>query len=479
MIFFVLYIGIILSYPVLDSRFFYPVFLLFLLWLGSTLSYLRQLNNRIINFAIGGLVVILLLPNFVWTINFIDTQHRINNDPLGTFLDSKDSTVNTRHFQIVLPLAGDWLNKQNDSSDVVISPYKELAFYLNQKKVFGVDRNVSTSGFNQAIQDYDVQYVVLLKDIIGWRDYEMQFNFNDRYSFTMVFDSGAVEVYKILPKIILDRESGNFSLLFSKIKNRNYKAADEFFTQNRTTVNYHADLLSLNIINKQYQGQMDSVSKLLERFYTKSQGFSYTSLASIHQTLIGRRALLDKMPLSDFRSRLLLNLGMTYWQIDMKDVALKYYQQCIDEDSTVALAYVFKIVFSFQAGDTAAAIKMHHRLRSVFPNAELADKIDSLMHYQSSYRKSVSLRLKAESLENIFDLYQSLGLTIPAREVGKKILLIDPSRISVYKKLGILYEKENEYYPALKNLNRYTLQNRNDSTVDARINDLKRKLYLQ
>jgi tetratricopeptide (TPR) repeat protein len=478
MIFFILYVGIVLSYPVLDSRFLYPIFLLFLLWIGSTFSYLRQFNNRIINGVLAGLVVVSILPNLVWTFNFIDTQHRLASDPLGTLFEPKDTTGSIKHFQIALPMTGDWLNKQNDSSQVVLSPYKELAFYLKNRKVFVLNRIVPTSAFNQIIQDYDIHYIVLLKDMYGWRDYEIQFEFNNRHAFQQVFDSGAIDIYKVLPKTFENNLPGKYFPLISEMKNKNYTAADFYFTQNRNIVNNHADLLYLNILNKHYQGQLDSVTSLLERLYTKPQALAYSKLASIQQTLISRRALLDKIPFSDYRSNILMNLGITYWQIDMKDVALKYYQQCIDEDSTAALAYVFKIIFSIQEKDTATAIKVYQRMRSVFPTAELTEKIDSLMRYHAQYRKAPSSKVKAEALEGIFDMYQFLGFTKTAIEIAKKGLVFDPERNSLYKKLGILYEKEYDYYPALMNFNQFALRNNSDSAVTARIIDLKRKLYL-
>lgn len=478
MIFFILYVVIVLSYPVLDSRFLYPVFLLFLLWIGSIFSYVRQLHNRIGTVLLGGLVVVLILPNMAWTINFIDTQHRFVGDPLGTFLEPKDSTDNVKHFQIALPMVGDWLNRQNDSSQVILSPYKELAFYLKNKTVYVLNRIAPTSTFNQVVQDYDIRYVVLTKDNLGWRDYEIQFGFNNRYSFQLVFDSSSIEIYTVLPKTSANDHPGKYYPLFSEMKNKNYTAADVYFTKNRNIVNYHADLLYLNILNKHYQGQLDSVTNLLERLYSKPQGLSYTKLASIHQTLIARKALLDKTPFSDFRSNILMNLGIIYWQIDMKDVSLKYYQQCIDEDSTTALAYVYKIIFSIEEHDTIAAIKIHQRMRSVFPTAELTEKIDTMMRYHARYRKAASSKLKAEALEGIFNMYQFLGFTTTAMEIANKGLLFDPDRISLYKKLGILYENEYEYFPALMTLHQYILRNNKDSLVEARIVSLKQKLYL-
>ncbi|MDP1677120.1 MAG: glycosyltransferase family 39 protein [Bacteroidota bacterium] len=479
MVFFALYVGIVLMYPVLDSRFLYPIYLLFLLWIGSTLSFVRQLNNRVVNLVMVGFVIVLIIPNAVWTINFIDTQHRLVGDPLGTFLEQKDSTDNVKHFQIALPMTGEWLNKQNDSSLVVLSPYKELAFYLKNKKVFVLNRIAPTSTFNQVVQDYNVHYVVVTKDIFGWRDYEIQFESNKRYAFQLVFDSGSINIYKVLSKTLDNKHTGKYSPLISEMKNKNYAVADSYFIKNRNIVIYHADLLYLNILNKHYQGQLDSVTNLLERLYAKPQGLAYTKLASIHQTLISRRALLDKTPFSDYRSSILMNLGITYWQIDMRDISLKYYQQCIEEDSTVALAYVFRIIFSIQENDTASAIKVYRRMQSVFPTAELTRKIDTLMGYQTKYRKASSSALKAEALEGVFDMYHFLGFTTTAIEIAQKGLGFDPDRISLYKKLGILYEREYEYFPALMNLNQYVIRNNNDSTVNARIIALKQKLYIK
>jgi tetratricopeptide (TPR) repeat protein len=462
----------------LDSRFLYPVFLLFLLWTGSTLSYLWKLNNRIINIVIIGAVIVLSIPNIAWTINFVDSQHRLISDPLGTFIDQKNETEKINHFQIVLPIAGNWLNNNGDSSQVIISPYKELAFMLKDKKVFAMTRTIPISSFNQVVQDYNVGYVVSKKDSYGWRDYEIQFGFNEHYDFTLMFDSGAVEIYKILPKSDSSSGSVKFSALIATMKKSDFRGADEYFWKNKSLVNSHADLLYLNVINKHNQGQLDSVGILLEGLYAKPQGLSYTRLAAIHQTLIERRGLLDRTPFSEYRSNILMNLGITYWQIDMKNLSLKYYQQCIDEDSTAALAYVYKIIFSIEERDTVTALKTYQRMRAVFPTAELTEKMDSLMDFHAQYRKANSSKGKAEAIEGIFDMYQFLGFTSTALNIGKKGIILDPSRFSLNKKLGLLYERETEFYPALENLKIFASRNSNDSLVTFKISDLKRKLYI-
>lgn len=477
-IFFTLYVGIILSYPVLDTRFLYPIFLIFLLWFGSALSFIRQKTNRIQNIGLVILIMIFSLPNLVWTLNFVTTQHRLINDPLGSFFDPKDASNNVKHFQIVLPITGEWLNNQHDSSDVVLTPYKELSLYMKDKKVFVLNRIAPTSTFNKVVQDYDVHFVVLNKDIYGWRDYEIQFEQNDRYAFQRVFDTGAIEIYKILPKSSQNYSAGKYFPLFSEMKNKNYVGADIYFTKNRSIVNNHADLLYLNVLNKHYQDQLDSAANLLERLYSKPQGLSYTKLASIHKTLISRRELLQNIPFSEYRSNLLMNIGITYWQIDMKDVSLKYFQQCIDEDSTEALAYVYKIIFAIENGDTTSAIKTHKKLRSVFPIAELTQKIDSLMGLHERYRKSIISKEQSLILEGLFDLYQYLGFTVTATEVGKTGLLLDPERISLYKKLGVLYEKEFEYLPSLKSFMQFEIRNSDDPDIKARIKGIKHKLYI-
>jgi len=475
---FTFYAFIILLYPVLDTRFLYPIFIIFLMWIHSSFSYLAQRSNRVINISLGVIAIGLSIPNLVWTMSFVDTQHRLSTDPLGTFLCREDSLGNIKHNQVLFPKAGEWLNMQNDPSQVVISPHEELAFYLKNKKVFSVNRMTPTSFFNQVIQNYDVRYIVLSKDNLGWLDYEIQFEFNEQFTFQLVFNYGAINIYEIYPKAFKNVYRDKYSSLALAMKNRNYLAADSLLTQNRNLVNQHADLLYLNIVNKHYLGQLDSASLFLEQLYTKPQGLAHTRLAAIHKTAISRRTMLDRIPLSDYRSSTLMNLAVMYWQLDMRDLSLAYYQQCIDEDSTVALAHVCKVILSLCVKDTTSAIKAYYRMRSVFPNAELTEKIDSLMKNINQLRATGKANKKAEFLEGIFDIYQFLGFTIPAKEVAKQALMLDPSRISVYKKLGILFDDEYEYYPALINLNQYSQHYGNDSTVNSKIIDLKQKLYL-
>ncbi|MFA6540383.1 MAG: hypothetical protein WCT99_02180, partial [Bacteroidota bacterium] len=478
---FAAHVGIILVYPVIDVRFLFPILLLFLLWFASGLQYIVQLNPHR-NQMIGAIVVcILMIPNLVWSFNFIGTQHKLREDPLGTFMDAVESNgLPVRHCEIPLPFAAEWLNRQNDSSAVVLSPYKELSFFLDNKKVYVLRGMVPVNLFNASIRDYNIRYIVSAIDNYDWRDYEYDFGLNRDYSFKKVFAKGAFEVYEVFPYTPAIKNIGRYAGVLEEMKNGNDSAANDFFVKNHSLVAGHPDLTYLALVAKHAIGEFDSVNYLADRLYKKPQGLLNVQQASVHETIIQLRQMLNSYPYTSFqRANLSLAIGTRYWGLDMQKQAIFFTRKSLNEDSTYALSYVYNIVFAFQVHDTAFAYTVQRKMRRVFPEAELTDRIDTLLSAYTEYRSSLSSGEKARYLEKIFDSYNFLGFYDVAIDNGLLSLNFDPNRRSMHFKLGMVYDKKNKHYSSLSILQKEKWIDKGNERLDSLLNAQKLKLYLR
>ena len=164
LLFFVSYSLVLVLYPVFDIRFLFPVYLLCILWFASALhTIMKGRSKRVKALLITG-VMICMVPGILWSATFVITQHKLIDDPRGTFMASDNENEWTRHSQIALPGVAQWLNTHANDSGVVLSQYKELAFFLASHKVVTLGSLESVSSFTGAIRDYDIHYVVTLKN---------------------------------------------------------------------------------------------------------------------------------------------------------------------------------------------------------------------------------------------------------------------------------------------------------------------------
>lgn len=477
---FAAHVGIILVYPVIDVRFLFPILLLFLLWFASGIHFFVQLNPHRNQMIAAFVLCLLMVPNIVWSSNFVTTQHTLRQDPLGSFMDAVDASgLPVRHAEIPLPFAAEWLNQQDDSSAVVLSPYKELSFFLNDKKVYVLRGMVPVNLFNASIRDYHIRYIVSAIDNYEWRDYEYDFGLNRDYSFKKVFAEGAFEVYEVFPYSPALKNIGRYAGVLEEMKNGNDSAANNFFINNHSLVSGHPDMTYLALVAKHAIGEFDSVKYLADRLYKKPQGLLNVQQASVHETIIQLRQMLNSYPYTSFqRANLSLLIGTRYWGLDMQKQAIFYTRKSLDDDSTYALSYVYNIVFAFQVHDTAFAYSVQRKMRRVFPEAELTDRIDTLLSAYTEYRSSSSSEEKARYLEKIFDSFNFLGFYDVAIDNGLLSLNFDPNRRSMYFKLGMAYDKKNKHYSSMSILQKEEEIDKGNEKLDSLLNVQRKKLYL-
>ncbi len=474
-IFLGIYFGIILVYPVIDPRFLFPIFLLFLLWIAAALHYLFQLNVRILRSFIL-IIIILSLPNILWSINFIDTQHRLYQDPLGSFMDSDNPSIHINHRQIVEPVAAEWLNQQNDSTAVVLFTRKELSLFLKNSKVILLRELASLHSFNNTIRDYNIKYIVCGKDITGWRNYEYQMGLNKEYSFERVFEKGSIEIYRVNSFSPGIKNIGRYANIFEATRVGNDSAVNEYFTHARSLMAGHPDLMYWAMVNKHIIGELDSVQYFADKLYTLPQGLMYSRKASMHLTVINRRKQLAVLTTKQQRSDILLTLGVNYWELDMDRLSAKFLKKCLEEDSSYALAYIYNIVFAFHAQDTSYAYHVSQKLIEKFSSAELSQKVAELIQAYNGFRSFSNPKQKAAFLEKIFDGYEFLGFHDFAIDNGLLSLRYDPKRESMYFKLGLAYDKLNKHFSSLTILQKGKLID-GSHQVDSLLQVQKTKLY--
>lgn len=479
LLFFIAYSLVILLYPVFDVRFLFPLFLLMVLWSASALHSMVNGRPIAVKAMAAAVVMVCLMPGIIWSSTYFMTQHKLIDDPRGTFMATGDQDDRTRHSEISLPAAAQWINTHVKEPGVVLSQYKELAFFLNLHKVITLGSLESVSSFNGALRDYDIRYIVSLKNKSGWRDFEYQFGMNRSYSFLPVYSDGTAEIYKVLPHDTTLHNAGRYEPLFDHLKHQRYAAADSFVRYNDPVSQKNIHLLYTAVLVKHALGQIDSVRYYNDRLYEKQQGLMYAQLASFHQSIIDLIRRYHTTSMTDFqRADYLLAIGIKYWSCDLHSLALQYIRQSRVEDSTFALAYVYDFVVSFQQQDTLNGFRAFERLTKVFPDAELTFKMDSMATAINNIRTAKSNGVRSENYEILFDLYHYLGFFDIALDHGHKSLEYAPDRLSMRIKMALLYEKRKRYFPALRQLNKTDKMAWKTINRDSLVNILENRLYL-
>jgi 4-amino-4-deoxy-L-arabinose transferase-like glycosyltransferase len=443
LVFVAMYAPVLLSYPVTDKRFLFPLLLVFILWAARATTVLLKKDVSWYRWMIPALTVLLLVPNISWSYDYVKTQHAIAMEQKNPQLLSQYRESPFRHL-------GHWLDGTNDSSAVVLSRYKELALFMKKRTVVVVDVFVSLERFEQLIRDYGIHYLVMGHDAFGWRELEMQMALTDRYSFQEEYSAGYYTVYSVHPPEKSGLPRNSFDALLRMIKKGDFRTVDSVYYLQKEIMDSQVHLLFLEAIAKEGLGQLDSASLMMEKMYTLPQGIVYSQEAGLHRGLIEWCKEADAATDINVQTQLLNALALHYWECDLRWMALSLIHRSIAADSDFVLPYFYGIDFSLATGDTNGGKQLLTALQRRTPDENMVHSFAGVFSILDSLRRGTKGLLSSGLYFRLADKYEYLTLT--ENEISALLdgLRIDPANIAMTEKLALLYESKERYFPALR-----------------------------
>ena len=449
LLFVVMYVPVLLSYPVTDKRFLFPLLLIFILWTARATTVLLEKSGYWSRLVLIVSAIVLLVPNISWSYFYMKTQHAIA-------MEQKDPQL-MPHYSDPLPrkpfrLLGNWLDEKNDSSAVVLTRSKELALFMKKRTAIVADVFVTLQKFEELIRDYNIHYLVDAHDGFGWREFEMQMGLTDRYSFEEEYSAGYYTVYSIHPPIRGGLPRNSLDALLKMIKRGDFRTVDSvyhFNKLNKEIMDSHIHLVFLEAIAKEALGQLDSALSMMKGMYMLPQGIVYSQEAGFHRAVIERRRQADAATDIHIRAQLLDNLAVNYWECDLRWMALSFVHQSIAADSDFVLPYVFGIVFSLTTGDTDGAKRFFTALPRKPSNENIVHGFVEVFSTLDSLGQNMNAPSSSALYFHLADEYHDLTLTENEIDALLDGLRVDPANVPMLERLALIYESKARYFPAL------------------------------
>lgn len=101
-------------------------------------------------------------PNLAWTYNSIRTNRAYLDSPTKFYDTVRTQRTSPFEYTKLFRIAGRWIVDHTDSSAIVLTRWKELAIWLEGRKLLNVDRLTPVDAFESLLRDYEVRYVVSL-----------------------------------------------------------------------------------------------------------------------------------------------------------------------------------------------------------------------------------------------------------------------------------------------------------------------------
>jgi len=462
-IFLIWYFMPILLYPVNDIRFLFPlvVILMYLAVVGVNVFIDRWCVNKedkVIRKTVVVLLSLLVLPNMVWLQSYVWNSRQYAQSPESFYAKFKNEQKPPEMFTKPLNLAAAWIVQHSDSSAVILSRWKELAVWLQGRKLVESNPRLMRDQFYYQLRDYGVKYVVAARWWSPINEYETLFAQTDRFVFIPVYTVGNVDVYEVKLKEISSGEKGItlpnagvnslYDQAISVLEDEPLKSEKILKGIVSGTEGYTMVTFQIGVA-KEFSGQLDSAAAIFENFRLLPQAGSYLQLSWYHLEMISRLKTALSVT-SGQRSWLYHSLAVTYWGLGYRKRAMLMLPQSLKADSQLYPALIASTIFSLEKGDTGTAWAYLDKARSLDSSNIFVDGLTKIQKCLDTLRVATIHSRQIEMRLNIIEAYIAMGLREDAIDDLLAILRLDPLNKPALHLLADLFELKHRYEPALR-----------------------------
>jgi 4-amino-4-deoxy-L-arabinose transferase-like glycosyltransferase/tetratricopeptide (TPR) repeat protein len=499
-LFSVIYMLLVLLYPVNDLRFLVPLMVVVLSYaviggfdLAGRVAAAGWMNKA----CVAGLILLsflLAVPNGVWIYNYVANNRQYSKDISDP---SKPYITEVRTPEIFVrpaSLVGSWIAEHSPASTTVLARWKELAFWMKGRKLIDTDPLISMTLFENTLRDYDIGYIVALVTDPGIREFEFQMLQTRKFAFRSVYRAGSLEVIRVdhlyrrnqgarqpdapmaLPSdSMLVRERGARTLFQAGVQalesGREDQALNAFTILGEIT--HGAGYMALfRGISLEFGGKYDEALWLFNQFRYQPQAGPFIKHAWYHQMLVTelKSALLE--PSGYQRAMIYHKVSANYWDLGFRQRALHTLDLCFKADSNFSPALIFGMYYSLQLGDTSKARQFFARTLRSDPTHMMIKPVQRIFSLMDSIQWSKTAAGRYVYELSLAKAYTTIGLRELSIDQALALLEEDPDNIGALELLAQMYDVKDRRWPALKVLQRLVVLKPGDLKARESLNEL-------
>ena len=474
-LFLIFYAGIVLFYPISDTRYLFPGLVVMAYGLaGSARKMMEWLQTRhgksryTLSIGFGLCFLLLLYPNFVWSANFIRTTAAFRNSPERLNAEIGKQRRYPLEYTKLFPQADAWITRQGIPSGVVLSRYVETAIWIPGWKVFVPEPFIAPGDFDMFVRDYGCRYIVAHMASHQLPDFEFQMAVSSLFRFKPVYRAGDVEVLQVYPRddstdLASSPDSpGDSNGVMRQELRRGIQlmqrgddaSALSAFERLRRVDGYEETGTFYAAVATEFCLRLDDARKLFREVLSMPVASTLLRQAQTHQNIIDLLESAMNAPSAPERASFYHTVSLSYWLLGFRPQAETMMRNCMAADSTYYIGPVFASLYALQRSDIAAAETSAERAKLLRPEEPLSNSLLSLVTIARE-RRDASLPPRKASLDIAMGkAFMSMGLDDFAIGPLAEATHLDTSNTEALQLLSRLYLLKHRMFPAQKVLKR-------------------------
>lgn len=505
LLFSLIYLMMILLYPVNDLRFLVPLIVVILYYaviggydLAKKLSGSDE-RNRLLTGLLIICCVLLAVPNVTWIYNYVannrDYQRKVSDPTKPYIMEVRTPEIFVRPASLV----GSWIADHSAPLTTVLARWKELTLWMKGRKMIDTDPLLSLTLFEGILRDYNIGYIVALVTDPGIREFEFQMLQTKKFAFRSVYRAGSLEVIQVdhlyrrnqlvratdlAPMAqpsdsTLAREANARALFQQGVRALEAGREDEalnVFTVLLEVTRGSGYMALFRGIALEFGGKYQEALSLFDQFRYQPQAGPFIKHAWYHQTLINDLRDALTQPSAYQQAMIYHRVSANYWDLGFHQRAIETMDLCDRVDSTFSPSLIFGMYYSLQVGDTVRAKQYFARTLKVDSSHILIKpirRIFSLMDSVKCAKNAMERRGYELSLARAFT---AIGLRELSIDKSLAILEEDPNNVGALEILAQAYDVKDRRWPAVQVLRRLLVLKPQDKMARERLDDLMSRM---
>jgi tetratricopeptide (TPR) repeat protein len=488
--FLLFYSAIVLLYPIIDSRFMFPILLFLVLsftlcvanileWLGRQAVSLQKPYAVVLVLA----VIILLVPNFIWERNFFSTALAYKHSPEDLFASTQDVDRYPTEYTKWIRRACEWINAHGGENGTTITRYQQAGLWLAPHRLISFGPLVAPGIFDEVARYYNAQFVIAFAEKGRLGDFAFQMAASTRFGFVSAFRTGDLEVFRLHPLSSAEQSSSpvppdssssdrsRFLGACSKLQGGDYAAARGEFEQLKRSPGFAAPATFYTGLAAEFAGDLTSAKKEFLQLGTYPQAGPYLTQTRVHQDIL---AFLDSARTAPHdRAWYYHSVSVSYWMMGFHRQAEEAIAQCITADPSYFLGPMFAVLYLLQKPDIAAARLYAQHAEKLRPGDTLVTTLKELITLTDSATQTISGKRGSDLHTQLGRKYQSLGLNDFAADQFATAVGLDSSNTEALITVADIHILRNRFSPASLALKQALRNDPSDKTIQEKLDRLR------
>lgn len=458
-LFLLFYAGVLLLYPMLDTRFVFPV-IPFLLWnIAGGVRVLADIvrQPKVAGAGVGVIAVLLIVPNIVAIAEIEKSNFRYKQGPELANVQSS-SYESIAYYTTPWQRIGEWFKKNVPQGTVVATPAKEMSLFAPHLKFLEINRGVPTPMYEAFLRKHQAEYLIAPFVVDNITDYYIQMHEGKRLQYELLAQFSRVGIFRIHyiyrePKPFLPPQTpeGKLDSLYTTFRaflhSENYSEAQQTLEQFSQLYPRSAESQFQKLLLHTLMANDSAATQDLKVLYSLPLSTPYipTAFAFVSIAETYKKAL-QKYSENLLQSEELFHISRFYWNMGYPTQAARIMNEALHADSTNFIGLLWALHYSIEANKPQRSFLK--QLDSLEYSNVLVQGFHRILRLRDSLAHAQTSGEKAKLYRTLADIYDAIGLPDEALDNAEKSISFEPLNPDRWLALASLYEKQKALFGA-------------------------------